>query len=69
MPSYDFVVRFRDPDWVGFLERRRGVAGRLFRKLQKNVELDALMLVDSMLSSSALISDVRWAYDDSADAT
>ncbi len=66
--SYDFGVRFRDPDWVGFLERRRGLVGRLFHTLQKNVEPDALMLVDSMLSSSDLISDVRWAHDDSADA-
>jgi hypothetical protein len=61
--GYDFTVRFQNPDWVGVLERRRGVVGRLFRKLQKNVEADALQLIDSILSSSELISDVRWDYD------
>jgi len=62
---YEFLVRFRDPDWIGFLERRRGFAARLFRMRQKSVDLDALVLVDSMLSSAELISDVRWHYDDS----
>lgn len=62
---YDFLVRFRDPDWVGLLERRRGLMSRLFRRQQKSVDLDALVLVDSMLSSAELISDVRWHYDDS----
>jgi hypothetical protein len=31
----------------------------------KNVEFDALRLLDAVLSSSELISDVRWHYDDS----
>jgi hypothetical protein len=62
---YDFLVRFRDPDWVGLLERRRGLVSRLFRRQQKSVDLGALVLVDSMLSSAELISDVRWHYDDS----
>ena len=66
--NYDFLVRFRDPDWVGLFERRRGIVGRLLRQQQKNVEFDALVLMDSMLSSSELISDVRWHYDDRVDA-
>ena len=60
---YEFLVRLRDPDWVGLLERKRGFVGRLFRRQPKSVELDALLLVDSMLSSTELISDVRWHYD------
>jgi hypothetical protein len=62
---YEFLVRFRDPDWVGFLERRRGFLGRLFRGQQQSVDLDALVLVDSLLLSAELISDVCWHYDDS----
>jgi hypothetical protein len=62
--TYEFLVRFRDPDWVGVLERGRGFVGRLFRRQQKCVDLDALVLVDRMLSSAQLISDVRWHYDD-----
>jgi hypothetical protein len=62
---YEFLVCFRDPDWVGLLERRRGFLGRLFRRPQQSVDLDALVLVDSLLSSAELISDVCWHYDDS----
>jgi hypothetical protein len=38
---------------------------RLFNRQQKTVDLDALVLVDSLLSSAELLSDVRWHYDDS----
>lgn len=62
--SYDFLVRFRDPDWLGLLERRPGILARLLRRPRKNVEFGALALIDSMLSSSGLISDIRWLYDD-----
>jgi hypothetical protein len=62
---YDFLIRFRDPDWMGMLERKQGFVARLFRRQQRSVDLDALVLVDSMLSSVELISDVRWHYDDS----
>jgi hypothetical protein len=62
---YEFLARFRDPDWIGFLERRRGLVSRLFHRQQKTVDLDALVLVDSLLSSAELLSDVRWHYDDS----
>jgi hypothetical protein len=64
--TYDFLARYRGgADWSGFLERRRGVLGRLFHWPQKNVEFDAVRLIDAALSSSELISDVRWHYDDS----
>jgi hypothetical protein len=62
---YEFLIRFRDPDWMGLLERRQGLLARLFHRQPKNVDLDALLLVDSMLSSAGLVSDVRWHYDDS----
>ena len=61
---YEFLVRFRDPDWLGVLERKHGFVGRLFRRQRKSVDLDALVLVDSMLSAAELISDVRWHYDE-----
>jgi len=61
---YEFLIHFRDPDWIGLLERKQGLAARLFRQQRKSVDLDALVLVDTMLSSAGLISDVRWHYDD-----
>jgi hypothetical protein len=63
--NYDFVARYRGPDWVGVLERRRGIVARLFHRQQKNVEFWALQLIDEVLSSSELISDIRWQYDES----
>ncbi len=64
--TYDFLARYRGgPDWVGLLERRRGIVGRLFHGQQKNVEFDAARLIDSVLSSSELISDIQWHYDES----
>lgn len=63
--NYDFVVRYRGPDWVGVLERRLGIVGRLFRRPQKNVEFPALQLLDEVLASSGLISDIWWHYDES----
>jgi hypothetical protein len=62
--NYDFVARYRGPDWVGLLERRLGIVGRLFHWRQKNVEFWALRLIDEVLSSSELISDIRWHYDE-----
>jgi hypothetical protein len=62
--NYDFIASYRDPDWVGLLERRRGIVGRLFHRQQKEVEFCAVSLIDAVLSSSELISDVRWHYDD-----
>src|SRR5947209_2287698 len=54
--TYDFLARFRGgADWVGFLERRRGIVGRLFHGRLKNVEFDAIRLIDAVLSSSELI--------------
>ena len=64
--TYDFLARYLGgPDWVGLLERRRGIVSRLFHVKQKNVQFDALRLIDTVLSSSELISDVRWHYDES----
>src|SRR5579863_57871 len=64
--TYDFLARHRGgPDWVGFLERSRGIVGRLFRGRRKNVEFDAVRLIDAALSSTELISDVRWHYGES----
>jgi hypothetical protein len=63
--KYDFVVWYRGPEWVGVLERRLGIVGRLFRRQRKNVEFCALQLLDEVLSSSGLISDIWWYYDES----
>lgn len=38
---------------------------RLFHGQRKNVQLDAVRLVDAVLSSCELISDVRWHYNES----
>ena len=60
--KYDFIVRFRDPDWVGWLERRRTTLEWLFGVQHQAVQRDALLLIHSVLSTSELISDVRWQY-------
>ena len=62
--TYDFVASYRGPDWVGLLERRRGIVARLFHGRQKNVEFHAMQLIDAVLSSSELIYDVRWHFDE-----
>ena len=62
--TYDFVTLYRGPVWLGLLERRRGILARIFHGQPKNVEFDALRLIDEVLSSSDLISDVRWHYDE-----
>jgi hypothetical protein len=62
--NYDFTASYRDPDWVGVLERRLGILGRLFHRQRKEVEFSAVQLIDAILSSSGLISDIRWHYDD-----
>ena len=46
--TYDFLAEYRGPDWVGLLERRRGIVGRLFHGPQKNVEFDAVRLIDAV---------------------
>ena len=63
--TYDFVAWYRGPDWVGLLERRLGILGRLFHWQRKNVEFCAIELIDAVLSSSEIISDIRWHYDES----
>jgi hypothetical protein len=47
--TYDFVASYRDPDWVGFLERKRGIVARLFHGRQKNVEFHAMQLIDAVI--------------------
>lgn len=65
---YDFLLLYRAPNWLGVLERRRGLLARIFHGQPKNVEFDALRLIDEVLSTSGLISDIRWHYDDLPDA-
>jgi hypothetical protein len=62
--TYDFLARYRGPDWVGLLERRRGIVERLFHVHQKNLQFEAVSLIHAVLSSSELISDIRWHYDE-----
>jgi hypothetical protein len=60
--TYDFAVNFQPPIWRGSLERKQSVLTRLLRKKQKNVEFDALIRVDSILSSSGLVSEIHWRH-------
>ena len=63
--TYDFVAWYQGPEWVGLLEQRLGIVGRLFRWQRKNVEFRAVELIDAVLSSSELISGIRWHYHES----
>jgi hypothetical protein len=58
---YDFVLGY-NPDgyWMGWLERKRGIAGSLFGMRKKGIGTDAAYLIHSVLSSSDFISEVRW---------
>ncbi len=58
--TYEFLVLYRDPEWIGSLERKRSIIDRLLRKQRKSVEPDAVLLVNSVLSSSELVHDIRW---------
>jgi hypothetical protein len=62
--TYEFVAWYRGPDWVGLLERRLGILGRLFHRKHKNVEFCTVQLIDAVLSSSELISEIRWHCDE-----
>lgn len=62
--TYDLLIVYRGPGWFGVLERRRGIFARIFHGQPKNVQFDALRLIDEVLSSSDLIFDVRWHYDE-----
>jgi hypothetical protein len=66
--KYDFIVEFRNADWVGWLELRRTILEWLFGVQNKAVQRDAQLLIHSVLSSSELISDVRWHYKEDFDA-
>ena len=68
--TYDLLILYQGSAWLGLLERRRGIFARgiwarIFHAQPKNVEFEALRLIDELLSSSDLISDVRWHYDES----
>ena len=65
--SYELLTVYREPAWFGLLERRRGILARIFHAPPKPVAFDALRLIDEVLSSSGLISDIRWHYDEPDD--
>jgi hypothetical protein len=46
--------------WIGWLERSRGLIGSLFGGHKRGVEPSAVEAIHRILSSSALIRDVRW---------
>ena len=49
--TYDFLARYRGgADWISLLERRRSILARLFHGQPKNVEFDAVWLIDAVLS-------------------
>lgn len=60
--AYEFLVAYNGSEWIGRLERRTGIVRFLFRRRQQPVDPAAVRLIDSVLSSSDLISDIRWDY-------
>jgi hypothetical protein len=60
--AYEFLVGYNGSEWIGRLERRTGIIRFLFRRRQQPVDPAAVRLIDSVLSSSDLISDIRWDY-------
>jgi len=48
--------------WIGWLERSRGLIGSLFGGRKRGIQTSAGEAVHRILSSSALIRDVRWHF-------
>jgi hypothetical protein len=46
--------------WIGWLERSRGFIGSLFGGRKRGIEPSAIEAIQRILSSSALIREVRW---------
>ena len=65
---YQFAAAYRNPDWIGKLERRRTILEWIFRVPNKGVEDEALALIHHVLASSGLISDIWWHYPEDFDA-
>jgi hypothetical protein len=66
--SYQFVVGYTGPDWIGKLERRWTIFEWLFHLPNKDVEEEAFLLIHETLASSDLISHIRWHYQEDFDA-
>ena len=58
--THQFLIVYRHPHWVGSLERTPGMADRFLRRRPRPVESEAVLLINSILSSSELVADLRW---------
>jgi hypothetical protein len=58
--KHQFVIVYRTPHWVGSLERAPRMVDRFLRRRPRPVESEAVLLINSILSSSELVDDVRW---------
>ena len=66
-----FVVGFR-PDgsggragqWIGTVERSRGLLGSLFGRRRAGVSPAALMAIHDIISTSPAVRNVSWHFDD-----
>jgi hypothetical protein len=67
--KYHFVLGYNaDGYWLGWLERKRGFVASLLGARKRGIQPDAENLIDSVLSSSEIISDVHWHFQKDFDA-
>jgi hypothetical protein len=72
--EYDFVISYRpgegeiEGDWIGWLERRRGLLASVFGLRKKGIQPEAAQALHEVLSASADIRDVRWHFQKDFDA-
>jgi hypothetical protein len=66
--TYQLSFAYRNPDWLGKLERRRTILEWIFRAPGKGVEDEVLALIHHVLASSGIISDIWWHYREDFDA-
>jgi len=58
--DYQFLIVYRHPEWIGSLERNPSILDRLLHRRRRTVGPEAVLLINSILSASELVQDVRW---------
>lgn len=62
---HDFIVGSRDEGgWLGWLERSAGFVASLLGARRRGISPEAALAIDSVLSASQKIQDVRWHFEE-----
>jgi hypothetical protein len=67
--EHTFVISHRPGDtgeeveWIGWLERSRGLIGSLLGARNRGIQTAAALAIHKILKSSPEINDLRWHFD------